>query len=112
MSPSELRNAALKELRAARRAMLSARWTLSLEAVDPATREAAALELLRVNHAILKLENEQLAEIRDALVENEADLVAGTESLNKALRDLTEVKAVLGAVSGVLGVIGKIVTLF
>ena len=112
MSPSALRNMTLKELRAARRAMLSAPWTLGLEAADEETRAAAGMELLRVHHAILKLENERLTEIRDALLVNESELVEGTESLSDALHDLSHVEKVLGAVSEVLGVVGKVVTVF
>ena len=111
MAPSELRKATLRELRAARKAMLSARWALSLEAADEETRAEAARELVRVNHAIIKLENEQLSEIRDALVENENDLIASTESLQKTLENVGQVKKVLGAVSDVLGVVGRVVAL-
>jgi DNA repair exonuclease SbcCD ATPase subunit len=109
MSPSALRNMTLKGLRAARRAMLSTSWTLGLETADEETRAAAGKELLRVHHAILKLENEQLAEIRDALLENEAELVAGTESLSDALHDLSRLEEVLGAVSEALAVVGRVV---
>lgn len=109
MSPSSLRKMTLKELRAARRAMLSAQWMLHLETGDAEAQAAAGKELLRVHHAILRLENEQLAEIRDALLENEADLVAGTRSLSEALDDLSRVDDVLGAVGEVLGVVGKVI---
>jgi len=109
MSPSSLRKMILKELRAARRAMLSAQWMLHLEAGDAEARTAAGRELLRVHHTILRLENEQLTEIRDALQENEGDLVAGTRSLGEALDDLSRVGDVLGAVGEVLGVVGRVI---
>jgi hypothetical protein len=111
MSPSALRNEALRQLRAARLAMLSARWTLKLAKVDAETRSQAALRLLEINHAILTLENEELSEIRDELIENEEDLLAGTEALGDALKDLDRVKGVLNAVSGVLRVLGKVISL-
>lgn len=109
MSPSGLRDMTLKELRAARRAMLSAPWTLSLETADEETQAAAGKELLRVHHAILKLENEQLSGIRDALLDNETDLIASTESLSEALDDLSRAEDVLHAVSKALSVVGRVV---
>jgi hypothetical protein len=112
MSPSAIRNETLKQLRAARRSMLSARWTLRLADADAETRSEAAMKLLEVNHAILMLENRDLSEIRDALIENEEDLLAGTEALQSALKDLGKVKSALNAVSGVLAALGKVISPF
>lgn len=109
MSPSALRRMALKELRATRRTMLSARWMLTLEKADDETRASAGWELIRVNHAILKLENERLSEIRDGLLENEADLVAGTESLREALGKVERIDEVLESVAEVLEVVARVV---
>lgn len=111
MSPSELKAMTLQQLRATRKAMFSAAWMLALQDADAAARTQAAQQMLSVNHAIMSLENQQLAAIRDQLIGNEPALVAGTEALTRALRDLRKVRDVLDAVRGVLGVVGKIVAL-
>lgn len=111
MTPSALKSLTLQQLRATRKAMFSAAWMLALQGADAAARTEAAQQMLSVNHAIISLENQQLAAIRDPLIANEPALVAGTEALTQALRDLRKVGDVLNAVRGVLGVVGKIVAL-
>ena len=111
MSPSEIRDATVSELRAARRKMLSAEWTLSLEAQDKKTQESAAKEFLRVHHAIQKLENEELAKIRDDLIQNETALAQGRARLAEALKKLNRTKSVLQAVSGLLDIIARVTPL-
>ena len=91
---------------------MSARWMLKLERADEPTRNRAAKELFRVNHAILTLENARLADIRDDLLQNEPALLKGTQRLRKALENLNKVKTVLNAVTGLLSVVGKIVAIF
>ena len=98
-------------LRAARLSMMSAGWMLALEKKDAATRTSAAKALLRVQHAILKLENEQLGDIRDKLLKNDATLATGANELNGALQNLQQVQSVLKAVSGLLVVVGRIVAI-
>ncbi len=111
MSPSEIRKATLKQLRETRKSMMSTRWTLSLEKKDEETQARAAKELLRVHHAIQKLENQQLADIRDKLLENEADLAAGREKLAAALQDLKKTKTVLKSVSGLISIVARVLPL-
>ena len=55
MAASEIRKETLKVLRATRKAMLSARWTLALEKKDDATQTEAAKKFMQVHHAIQKL---------------------------------------------------------
>lgn len=112
MSASSAKDLTLKELRAVRRSMLSARWTLSLEKTDENTRNRAAKQLLQVNHAILGLENAQLSELRTSLLENEVGLVQSIKTVEKAMSDLGKVESVLGAVAGFLGIVGKVVAIF
>lgn len=111
MTASETRAATLKQLRAARKRMTSLEWTLKLEQESQAVKQSAAVEQIRVNHAILKLVNTQLAEIRDALVANEADLEIGRARLQQAVDSLANVKATLVAVKAFLGVVRRVVTL-
>ena len=78
--------------------MMSAGWMLALEKKDAAKRTSAAKALLRVQHAILKLENAALDEIQDKLLKNEAALAGGADKLNGALQNLQQVQSVLKAV--------------
>ncbi|MDQ3289355.1 MAG: hypothetical protein M3Q42_14105 [Pseudomonadota bacterium] len=111
MNPSDIESMTLKQLRATRNAMFSAQWMLAVQDADPATKTDAARQMLMVNHAIVVMENKELSEIRDQLVANEAALTAGSQSLSHALADLDDTKAVLSAVSGFLGIVGRIVPL-
>lgn len=111
MSPSEIRDATISQLRAARTKMLSAEWTLSLEGKDKETQESAAKEFLRVHHAIQKLENEELAKIRDDLLQNEKELAQGCADLAKALKNLDRTKSVLAAIGGLLDIVARVTQL-
>ncbi|HBK56942.1 MAG TPA: hypothetical protein DDZ76_11775 [Xanthomonadales bacterium] len=111
MNPSDIKSMTLSQLRATRKAMFSAQWMLALETADPATRTSAAQQMLAVNHAIVTLENGQLDSIRQQLIANEADLTASAQTLTNALTDLSKVNSVLTAITGFLGIIGKIVPL-
>lgn len=111
MNPSDIQSMTLKQLRATRKTMFSAQWMIALQGADAATQSDAAHQMLAVNHAIVTLENKQLSDIRDQLVANEADLTSGAQELSQALTDLAKVKNVLSAITGFLGVVGKIVPL-
>lgn len=111
MSPSDLESMTLKQLRATRKSMFGAEWMLSLMDADAATRSAAAHQMLAVNHAIVVMENKELSEIRDQLIANEDALIDGTQTLSDALEDLSQVQVVLTAVTGFLGIVGRVVPL-
>lgn len=111
MNPSDIKSMTLSQLRATRKAMFSAQWMLSLETADPATRTSAAQQMLAVNHAIVTLENGQLDSIRQQLIANETDLTTSAQALSNALADLSKVNSVLTAITGFLGIIGRIVPL-
>ncbi len=107
-APGELKSMTLKELRAARKDMLSGPWRLAIKAQPAEVRRAAALRFLDVEQAILELENAALADIRDKLAANEAALIAGTKALAKARQNLAKVQAVLEALGTLLTVAAKI----
>ncbi|MFV1987925.1 MAG: hypothetical protein ACC682_11650 [Gemmatimonadota bacterium] len=90
---------------------MSAEWMRTLEGEADATKIEAALDLLRVNHAVVTMENTRLASMRDDLLANESDLIAGTRSLRGALEDLTKVGTILETITSVLNTVGKIITL-
>jgi len=110
MTPSEIRAATLQQLRATRTAMMSAAWVLPLESKDAATQAEAAQKLVEVQQTILKLENAQLSEIRDALIANEAQLSRRIDKLGQALSNLKQVKTVLKAVTAVIETAAKVIT--
>lgn len=111
MAAGQTRDDALRELRATRSAMLSATWLLNLESEDEATQSEAARQLLRVNHAIRKLENAQLEDIRNQILENETELESARATVEQALENLNRVKTVLESVATFLGVIARVVAL-
>ena len=111
MTPSDIESMTLKELRATRRSMFSAQWTLAFQGADDETKAEAGKQMLAVNHAIVVMENKELSEIRDQLVANEADLVAGTQSVSAAFDKIGDVKGALSAITGLLGTVGKVVAL-
>lgn len=111
MNASKIKSVTLKQLRAVRKSIMSARWILALEKKDAATRNLAANQMLRVQQIILKLESEQHAKIRDKLLETEAALVAGVAKLDSALANLNQVKVVLKAVDNFLMIVAQIVSI-
>ena len=74
-------------------------------------RRRAARELLDVQHARLVLGNMVLADIAARLKENEKAFLDGIESLDEALERLEDIEAILGTVSTVLKIVGRVVTL-
>lgn len=111
MNPSDIRSMTLKQLRATRKAMFSAQWMLSLQTADATARTTAAQQMLAVNHAIVTLENSQLNDIRQQLIDNETDLTNAAQTLSDALTDLSKVNTVLSAITGFLGIVGKVAQL-
>ena len=107
-TPAETRKDTLKELRATRKAMMSAGWLIALEGKPVEVRRDAAHKLQDVALAILRLENAKLREVRDQLIDNEVDLRRGRESLARARVNLSRVQTVLNAVGKLLGVVAKV----
>ena len=111
MTPTEIHTATLEQLRATREEMMSARWLLSLEDESDATRRDSARLLLKVQRAILILENTKLADIRDKLVANERALADGTTELQRRLKDIENIALVLKAVGAFLQIVGQVASL-
>ena len=104
MTPGQIRTETIKQLRETKAKMLDLEFQLSLEKEPPEVRREAAVSLSNTEVAVLKLRAAELAEIRDQLAANEADLKRPAESLKK-------VKEVLAAASAFLGIVGRIVKL-
>ena len=85
MAPSKLRTKTLSALRKAFSAMMTPEWDLALEGRTEEEVTEAARTLLAVQRARLRLGNETLADIRDALKANEPELRAGIDALDGAL---------------------------
>jgi hypothetical protein len=88
--------------------MVSSAWKRRLSSEPDDVKQNAASALLGVQSAIRTLENAQLANLRDKLVENEADLRAGIDDLNDAKDRLEQVQSVLAGVGKVLVVVTKV----
>ena len=111
MTPTEIRRATLVQLRAAREDMMSTRWMLKLRTAAQQEKDDHARTLVKVQHAILELENKKLAEIRDALAENEDAISEGIDSLKKSLRKIEKVDKAIKAVGQFLQLVGKVAKL-
>lgn len=107
-APGELKSMTLKELRAARKDMSSGPWKVSMQKQPPDVRRTAALRLADIEQAILSLGNAELAVIRDKLVANENDLLAGTGALARARANLARVQAYLEAAGQLLVIVAKV----
>jgi hypothetical protein len=108
MTPGEIRDSTLKELRATRHSMHQLEWDMALDAEPVNVQKEAAIARLNVGKAIIALQNAQLAEIRDGLIENEAALSAGIASLAKKRDNLKKVKETLDVVDKVLSVLRQV----
>jgi transposase-like protein len=72
---------------------------------------AAANTLIQLQGAILGLSNAILGDIATQMQANEADLTRCTKGLTDALKDITNVKTVIAAVTSILTVVAKIIPL-
>jgi len=88
--------------------MNSAEWVLGLEDQDGATRHAAAVALLDVQSAKVRLEQAQLEDIRDRLSANEAELAGACRDLERALKSLERVRAILDQARRLTGVVATV----
>ena len=111
MTPSEIRRQTLSQLRQAFLKMCSAEWDLALIGQPQEVKTEAALEFARVQRVRLRLGNAVLADIRDMLRDNEDGLRKGRERLAVELEKLNRVKRVLGAVTALLNIVGRIIPL-
>ncbi|MBI1850343.1 MAG: hypothetical protein HYR85_08375 [Planctomycetes bacterium] len=111
MTPAEIRDATIHQLRDTFLAMTSPEFLLDLDTATAAQRKDAARKLIMVQHARLSLDNEELVDMRDNLKANEADLETGRDQVGEALQDLKDVAAVLTAVGDLLDIVSKVVPL-
>ena len=110
-APSEIRNEILKQLRAARTAMRSSAFALSLRTLSEEERRLAAICRTNNHQMIIELENEKLAAIAEALKENEADIKISTDNMAMRLANLERAKQLIDGVAGALKVISKVIPL-
>lgn len=111
MGASEVRSETLQQLQETFLKMTSPEWDLALMGKPEEVVNAAAKALLLVQRARLRLENAELAEIRDKLVENEQGLEEGRLHVKKVLERFEKVEAALGAITSFLGVVARVVSL-
>lgn len=98
MTPDQISEMTLAALRAAREAMMSAEWSLEMDAASPEIRRQGGLLLGMVQGEILRLENAQLAAIAAALVANGAALQAAARDVQKEVKQIAKIAKVLKAV--------------
>jgi hypothetical protein len=111
-TPSEIRDQLLRDLRATRTQLMSAGWLTMIRVAPKPQKQAAADALMKVHLAILDLENQALTTFRDDLIANELDIARSTEKMTTSLTRLESTTKVLNAVTGFLGVVARVVTIF
>jgi hypothetical protein len=110
-APGQIRDATLKDLRAARVAMNSADWLLGLQGLSAEERKHAALCKIDTHHMIVELENAKLADIAAKLKANEAAITTSTKNMREKLAELKKVKQIIDSIAGVLQVLGRVLPL-
>jgi hypothetical protein len=111
MTASEISSQTLEQLRATFLKMTSPEWDLALMGKPDDVVNESAKTLLLVQSARLRLENAELAGIRDKLVENEKGLEEGRVQLNKSLERLDQIEGVLNAITSFVDVVARVVPL-
>ncbi len=97
-----LRDRALEELRATRKAMLGTAWEMALDTRPPQVQVDAMKTLLNLGKAIRALEDAPPADCGSALAIREAPLSAGLTELARARTCSTAVESVVARTNGVL----------
>jgi len=111
-TPGEIRDQLLRDLRATRTQLMSPAWLTKIRDAPKPQKQAAGDNLMKVQLAILDLENQALAAFRDELQANEAEIAKSTEKMKSTLARLESTAKILEAVSGFLRVLARVVTLF
>lgn len=111
LSPHELRNAMRSALKSALDRMDSDEFLDALEGLTEAERNAAAIARGEMFRAWRRLNNQQLEEIRDELVANEAELRKATGELAEARAGVDQVVALVGTANRFLEVAARVISL-
>lgn len=110
-TPAETRDQLIKDLRATRTCLMSPEWLTMIQEAPKQQQQAAAERLMKVQLALLKLENEALESFRDALIANEAAIAQSSQKLRTTLDRLQSVSKVLAALKDFLGLVARILPL-
>lgn len=111
MAPFEIRDELLRKLRAVRNGFFKAEAAAALDEMSESEKAEAGVVLVNTGVAIRKLENIELADIRDQLKNFEGELKLGAEKLGDALEDLRKFKRVVDSAASVLSLLGRIAKL-
>ena len=111
MASSEIQQAILKQLRSIRETMLGLDFVFQVDEEPEDVRSEAGSLLLSVQRMILKLENDELATIRDQLEQLEPDLTNMIDQLQSEFKKLESIKDNLALANKFLGVVGKVLSI-
>ncbi|NNC99985.1 MAG: hypothetical protein HKN85_07380 [Gammaproteobacteria bacterium] len=112
MNEYQLKLATQTQLRDTRNSLTELEYLLAVEKLPAKDQRVAALNLSNVHLAYQKILTTELKDLRTGLSANEADLLAGIKSVNKALKKLKNAKNIINTVSAFLKVVGRVVKLF
>jgi len=111
MAPYEIRDMTLKELREARKAMVSWEYYKALKHLSAEKQQESKILLADIIYALEEMRTTEWQSIREKLLLNEAELVAGSESLDKALQNLKKIEKVMAIAANFLSVVGRVIKL-
>ena len=111
MNATELYSETLATLNDTRNKLLSPEWQAELDNGSKQERIDASKQLRHVQAAISSLSNAILSKIATQMCANENALKDSTAALKTALDRLDNVGNVLSAITTILGVVAKVVTI-
>ena len=109
MDAANIYSLTLSQLDATELSMTSPQGDALIHAAPPADRQKAVQLLLDVHEARLALGNATLQLIADKLKSNEQALVAGTATLQAALKTLDDLTRIMNAASSLVGIVAQLV---
>ncbi len=108
LPPHELRNLLRTTLRRTLAHMDSDEFQMELDNLTEPERKAADITRGETYRAWRRINNQQLDEIRNQLVEHEADLLKATHAVSHSLDSLAQVTAVIDSANKLLSVVSRL----
>ncbi|GEM_PF-6961830 len=110
MTPKSLRDKTYQALKSSLAMMNDPEWRRSVKAMSDAERANEARNKIKISDALTEFETSALGSLRDNLINNEEQLKAAIEDVNKARKELEGVAENLRALDTLLGILGGFIS--
>jgi hypothetical protein len=111
MAPYELKGLTVKQLGEIRNSMAEPEYLWKIMNSSPEEQKESAIMMHHVQLTHLRMRTAELADIRDKLIANEADLTMGIQKVREVMTDLQKTDQILSNVSGFLQIVERIITI-